>query len=119
MEKNSNQIQEMNKCFQYFKSLNEEELRRENDFFKKMKKDKYDFFMSVLKLEPEDSDFEIFCEDYDEWEKNQKIRDDRFLRVEDHERNLLYLLFLFQKNKDLFFILKNHKDLMEKINSCI
>ena len=73
MEKNSNQIQEMKKCFQYFTQKKDEELRSEKDFLKKMKRDKYDFIMSsILKLEPGESDFEAFCENQEEWGKSKK-----------------------------------------------
>ena len=95
-----------------------EKISFEGDWKKKMKRDKYEFLMNLENQETEESDFKAFCENEYEWSKKHKIEDSQMIKACEfnRERNLMFLMFLFERNKDLFFILKNHENLMEMIN---
>ena len=78
----------------------------EDDWKKKMRREKYEFIMNLQNQEPEESDFGAFCENEFEWARKNKIKDLQMIKAGEfnRERNLLFLMFLFERNKVFFFL---------------
>ena len=78
---------------------------------KKLKREKYE----SLATDPEESDFESFCEDEEAWIEMKGIAESQIRVVEkdDCERSYFFLISMIKRNHDLIYILSN-KDLLEK-----